>query len=193
MKKHFFPVLVILLMAVKVAAQHVNFGFKGGLNAYTIQSETNNQAEPLIRFHLGILGHIHLDRQLALQPELLYSVQGAKSGAGIAGGRVELGYLNIPVLFQYMFNNGFRLEAGPQVGLLLSARSKVGNRITNIKDNMKSLDAGLLVGLGYIHPPTGLGMDARYSFGLSNINKSDQFKSHNRGFQLGVFYQFKHR
>ncbi len=193
MKNYIFPILAILLMAGNGTAQHVNLGIKGGLNAYTISNESNNNTDPLVSFHLGILGHIHLDRQLALQPELLYSGQGAKSASNLASGKIELGYLNIPVLFQYMFDNGFRLEAGPQVGLLLSAKSKVGNLSTDIKDNLETLDAGLLVGVGYIHPPTGFGVDARYQFGLTNINKSNNFKSYNRGFQLGVFYQFKHR
>lgn len=193
MKNYVFPILAILFMAGNLAAQHVNFGIKGGLNAYTLSNESNNNTDPLVSFHLGILGHIHLARQLALQPELLYSGQGAKSASNIAGGKIELGYLNIPVLFQYMFDNGFRLEAGPQVGILLSAKSKVGNLSSDIKNNLESLDAGLLVGLGYIHPPTGFGVDARYQFGLTNINKTSNFKSYNRGFQLGVFYQFNHR
>lgn len=193
MKINAFLIVTTLLTAGNLSAQHVNFGIKAGLNVYTIHSETNTNSDPLAGFHLGILGHIHLDRSIALQPELLYSAQGAKSSGQNVGLKTELDYLNLPVLFQYMFDNGFRFEAGPQLGLLVGAKSKVNNLSTDIKENLESLDAGLLVGLGYIHPPTGFGIDARYQFGLTNINKSENFKSYNRGFQLGVFYQFKHR
>jgi hypothetical protein len=45
--------------------------------------------------------------------------------------------------------------------------------------------------VGYVSP-SGFGVDARYHLGLSNIREDDNNKAMNRGFQLGVFYLFKH-
>jgi len=189
MKNYLILALFALMLTTSVSAQHFNLGIKGGLNMYSIQNDIID-FDQAVSFHLGLLGHIHLGRQLAIQPELVYSVQGAvaKSGA-----KIELTYLNVPVLFQYMFDNGFRLQAGPQVGFLLSANSKHNGVETDIKNNIKSVDVSLGAGVGYVHPPSGVGFDIRYNFGLSNINKTEAVVSNNNGLQIGLFYLFNHK
>jgi hypothetical protein len=92
-----------------------------------------------------------------------------------------------------MFDNGFRLEAGPQVGFLINAKAKMPNSTVDIKDNLKKVDVGLGAGIGYVNPASNFGVDARYNLGLSNINDNTSSKSTNRGFQVGVFYLFKHK
>jgi hypothetical protein len=91
-----------------------------------------------------------------------------------------------------MFNNGFRFEAGPQLGLLINGKSEVGGNSEDVKANFEKVDFALGVGLGYISR-SGFGIDARYNHGLSNINNSGSVKSTNSGYQLGVFYQFSHK
>ncbi len=154
---------------------HVNLGIKGGLNVYNVHNDNNTNYDSRTGIHLGLLGHIHWDRKIAIQPELVYSEQGANN--------YKLDYINVPVLFQYMYDNGFRLQAGPQAGFLISADNK---------DELNPIDFALSVGASYVHPPTGFGIDARYNFGLSNINKNSNVNSTNRGFQLGLFYIFGH-
>lgn len=192
MKFHVYLLLALFLQAGSVSAQHVNFGIKGGLNVYTIKSDNDANFDSKAGFNLGLLSHIHLAKQWAIQPEIVYSLQGATINAGNVETKINLGYINIPVLFQYMFDNGFRLQAGPQLGFLVNAKSKTGSLSTDIKDNLKTADFGLAVGAGYVHTPSGFGVDARYNFGLSNINDNSSDNLYNRGFQLGVFYLFKH-
>jgi hypothetical protein len=55
---------------------------------------------------------------LALQPEAVYSSQGAKYTVNGAEHTLSLNYINIPLQIQYMFDNGFRLQTGPQAGFL---------------------------------------------------------------------------
>jgi hypothetical protein len=169
-------------------AGHVSLGIKGGVNVYNIHNDNDTKYDSKAGFHFGLLGHIHFDNKFAIQPEILYSAQGAKNGDT----KYNLDYVNVPVLFQYMFDNGFRIQAGPQLGLLISAKSKNNNDITDIKDNYKPIDLGLSVGASYVVPSTGFGIDARYNFGLSNINKNGTVNSTNRGVQFGVFYIFGH-
>jgi hypothetical protein len=99
-----------------------------------------------------------------------------------------LNYLNVPVLLQYMFSNGFRLEGGPQFGLLLNGKRKSGEVVVN--DNaFKSTAFSIPLGLGYL-ASSGLGFDARYVFGLSNLNDSENGPTiQSNVFQLGLFYQ----
>jgi hypothetical protein len=99
--------------------------------------------------------------------------------------------VNMPLMFQYMFDNGFRLQAGPQLAVLASAKSKANGNSTDVKGSFNSFDVGVPVGVGYISP-TGLGIDVRYQIGVSNVREDDDNKAYNRGLQIGLFYQFQH-
>ncbi len=173
-------------------ANHVTLGVKGGLNVYNIHNDNNVKYDTKLGFHLGLLGHIHLNKQFALQPELLYSDQGAKYTIANNEFKLNLGYINVPVMIQYMFDNGFRLQAGPQVGFLTRAKSVTNNTKTDVKDNFKTVDFAVGFGAGYVSPKSGLGIDARYNLGISKINENGTVKSTNRGFQVGLFYLMKH-
>lgn len=190
--KQLFLFLIVMLFSTSIWAQHVNLGVKGGLNLYTIHNDNGSKYDTKASLHIGLLAHIHLEKQLAVQPELLFSAQGAKYKTESSEVNLKLNYLNIPVLLQYMFDNGFRLEAGPQVGFLISAKSEAGSVSVDIKNSIKPVDLGLAFGLSYIKPTTGLGIDLRYNLGLSNINENGTVKSMNRGFQIGILYQFSH-
>lgn len=189
MKLYLITIITTLFIAVgTVSAQNINIGTKIGLNSYTINNDNNSDFDSRIGIHAGLLGHIHLNDDFALQPEIVYSMQGAKSG----NNELKLDYINIPVLVQYMFDNGFRLQAGPQLGLLINAKSENNNSSNDVKDQFKSVDAGLSFGVGYVHPPTSFGIDARYNLGLNDISESSNVESTNRGFQIGIFYLFNH-
>lgn len=186
--------LAAILLSLTTNAQHVNFGIKGGLNFYNINNENSLKYDAKTGIHLGLLGHIHLDRSIAVQPELVYSSQGAKYTSGSTNYKLNLGYINLPVMLQYMFDNGFRLEAGPQLGFLISAKSEANNNNSiDVKSDFKTIDFAVGLGAGYIKPSTGLGAGLRYNVGLSNINENSSVNSTNTGFQLSIFYQFKNK
>jgi hypothetical protein len=184
--------LVFLMTGVAIA-QNANIGIKGGLNAYTINNDVDSNNDLKIGFHLGLLAHFHLADQFALQPEIIFSTQGAKYTLAGSEFNLNLNYINIPVLFQFMFDNGFRLQAGPQIGILASANSELNNNSTDIKDDFEPIDLGLSVGVSYINPESNFGIDLRYNHGLSNINASSNVNAFNRGLQAGVFYLFNHK
>ena len=185
--------LATILFTATATAQNVNIGIKGGLNIANLNDDNGTKYDSKLGFNVGLLGHIHLAPQLALQPEIMYSLQGAKYTVSNVETNINLGYINIPLNVQYMFDNGFRLQAGPQVGFLMNAKAETNNVKTDIKDNLKTVDFGVTAGLGYVHPASGFGVDARYNLGLSDISESDASKLTNRGFQIGVFYLFQHK
>ena len=156
-------------------AGHVTLGIKGGLNMYNINNDNNTSYDQRTGYNFGLLGHIHRNSEWAFQPELVYSAQGAENH--------KLGYINIPVLIQYMFDNGFRIQAGPQAGFLVSSDNDI---------DYNPIDLALSAGVSYVLPSTGFGFDLRYNHGFSDINKSNDVKSYNRGIQLGLFYLFGH-
>jgi hypothetical protein len=188
--KLFIGLLVsAILMTTAVSAQHINLGIKGGLNLYNVDNDNNVNFDTRNGFHAGLLWHVHVSNSFAVQPEAVFSVQGVKYSNGA---NLKLGYLNVPVMLMFMFNNGFRLEAGPQVGFLVMAKSENSGNSEDVKDNFEMLDLAIGMGIGYISP-SGFGIDARYNHGLSNINDGGLVESTNRGYQLGVFYQFSHK
>lgn len=193
MKIYSIVAVAAILMSGTASAQNVNIGVKAGANFYNVNTEGSDNADTKTGLHAGLLGHIHLAPQLALQPEIYYSSQGSKSNVANINRKLNLDYINVPVLLQYMFDNGFRLQAGPQVGFLVNAKSEVNGVKTNVKESLKTVDFGVGAGIGYVHPPSGFGVDARYNLGLSNINENSAVKSTNRGFQVGVFYLFNHK
>ncbi len=186
-KTAIFVASLFLLFSAK--AQEVHFGVKGGLNVSQLHFQDNSTSDSKVGVHLGVLAHIHTSsRQWAIQPELLYSLEGAKN-VGSALYTYNLNYLNVPILVQYLFDNGFRIEGGPQIGFLLGSNKK-GRGVTVQDKGYKSTAFSIPLGIGYI-TSSGWGLDARYVFGLSNINSysRDYGTIQSNVFQLGLFYQ----
>lgn len=185
---------LILLMSILSVnycfAQHSSFGIKGGANVSNIWIKNNNSSDYKAGFYVGVLDHVHLTRQWAIQPELMFSSIGGKFKTGSDTYNTDLNYINLPILFQYMFGEGFRVEAGPQLGLLVSAKDKNNGNSSDVKSSFKTGDFSFPIGLGYLSP-AGLGVDARWVPGLSDIQKSG-LSTGNNTFQIGLFYQFPH-
>lgn len=188
MKKIFSCAIVIVLCISIAAAQETHFGLKAGVNIASANVSPGDDYNSKVGLHIGGLAHIHLNKNFALQPEVVYSMQGGKKDNDIG---LKLNYINIPLLLQYMTDNGFRLQTGPQLGLLVSAKTENDDVEINRKDDFTSTDFSWAFGAGYLFP-SGFGLDARYNLGISNVWDAGSSKIKNSVFQLGVFYQFMH-
>lgn len=189
MKTNLLIMLAFIMTTFELQAQHSNIGIKGGLNTFTINGDNSGGNDYKLGFHIGLLSHHHMGDQFALQPEIYFSTQ----GTSFNNGDLNLNYVNIPLLFQYMFDNGFRLEAGPQLGILTSAETKIGNNTEDVKNDFKSTDIGLVMGMSYVKPSTGLGYNIRYNHGLTDITENSNSNSYNKGWQFGLFFLFEHK
>ncbi len=185
-------------------AQQFKFGVKAGLNLATLKgSAVNSDVTMKAGLHAGGLLEIKFTDKLALQPELLYSMQGAKvvdtgTEAGITFKdefKRNLDYINIPIVLKYYPVGGFFLEGGPQAGFLISAKSKntftettAGGTVTHIssdtdvKDQYKSVDFSFNLGLGYDFTPNFFA-GARYNLGLTNIENQ---KGNNGAYEADI-------
>ena len=193
--KIFLFAITLFVIGNAANAQDVSFGVKAGANFSNINAAgTTADWGSRTGVHLGLLAHIHLNKKWAVQPELVYSMQGAKSTvAGEETQTINLNYLNVPVLVQYMFDNGFRLQTGPQLGFLMSATSKIGSgEAVKNTEFFNKTDFSWSFGAGYLSN-MGLGVDARYNLGLNDAYKPGGLKEKNSVFQLGLFYMFKHK
>ncbi len=185
MKKIFLVLTATLLSAVLLRAQETYFGIKGGLNLASIEAEGESDYDSKAGIHFGGLAHIHITRHFAIQPELVYSQQGGEDGDF----RLKLGYINVPVMFQYMSNEGFRLQTGPQLGFLVSAETEQGDIEVDVDDVLETVDFSWSFGAGYQFR-SGVGIDARYNLALTDIHEANSVEYKNRVFQVGLFYQF---
>lgn len=182
------------------AQQEVKFGPKAGVNFANLSGEDDTNS--LTAFHVGAVVEIKFNEKFSIQPEVLYSAQGAKSeysnNLGSYKETQKLDYINVPIMAKYYVADGFSVEAGPQVGFLTKAQSEVEGTVANItssstqdnKDSFNSVDFGLNFGLAY-DLPVGLFFNARYNLGLSDVvkdNNGDAIK--NNVIQLGVGYKF---
>lgn len=160
-------------------AQEIKLGIKGGLKFAQIKGENSQKNNRITDFNLGIMAEIPIANRFTFQPELLYSGQGSS---------VNLNYLNIPLVVKYNLTKEFSLEAGPQIGFLLSANAN-GN---NVKSSFKTLDFSLNFGLSY-QLNNKIYFGARYNLGLTNISTgvTTQYissKIKNEVFQLTIGY-----
>lgn len=180
---------IAILSGIIMFAQDASLGIKAGLNVAHLEGSDNNLNGSKLGLNAGLLAHIHLNSTWAVQPEVMYSSQGAKYSITDGEHDLSLNYINIPVQVQYMFQNGFRLQTGPQLGFLTGVKDKVNGNETGFfsSDDFKSIDFSWTAGLGY-QSTSGVGVDARYNFGISNINDFGNIVRHNSVFQVGLFY-----
>ena len=198
-------------------AKKTTFGIDVGVNLATYDvknSEFGNpslapEAENKTSFHAGVFVDIPIGGNFYLKPEIYYSGQGAKLSMQQATGtgnttynfEQDLGYIYLaPAAFSFKTPGGFMVETGPQVGYLISANLD-GNvppgyaGTGDFKDRFKKIDVLWSAGVGYMSR-IGLGVHARYNYGLSNVlNAEDDAnqmtgKMQNRVIQIGLAYHF---
>src|SRR5450432_1192824 len=104
MKKLF--VLFLTAGAFFSANAQVQFGVKAGANFATLTGSAADGAKTKVDFNGGAFAHIPLFNSFFLQPELVYSGQGAKATENEEDFTVNQSYLNVPVLFQYRHSSG---------------------------------------------------------------------------------------
>ena len=182
---------VMVAIGFTVSAQ-TSFGAKVGLNIASLSGDDVSDLDSRASLHIGGVAEFEISEKFSFQPELLYSAQGAKISEDGFDATFKLDYINIPLIAKYYVTDGLSIEAGPQVGFLLSSKLKVefdGESETEDIEDMSSIDFGLSFGLGY-KLESGINFGARYNLGLSNISEEDDSDVKNGVFQISVGYFF---
>lgn len=176
MNKVFFISLLTILFTINNYGQTFKIGIKGGIN-YANLTDTTIKTDAITSYHAGLISEICLFNSFSLQPELLYSTQGASYKNAIGEFKNELGYISIPILAKIYLNKSISLEMGPQASFLLSKKDEF-----NLTD-YNSFDFSVNGGLG-LKLTKSLFIQARYNLGLSEISKNADAK--NSVFQLSA-------
>jgi len=207
MKKIIFSIATLFAIGFTAHSQEIKYGVKAGLNIADWGGDaehTNVRAG----FNAGVLAEIKFEN-FAVQPEIVYSQQGTKVTVNNYFGNSldssieytsKLDYINVPIAVKYYIIEGLSIQAGPQIGFLISAKEKGeftggGQSETeevDAKDAYEKVDFSLFGGIGY-DLPIGIFLQARYNVGLSNINKDPEVpnvKLTNNVFLFSVGYKF---
>ena len=170
---------VSLLVPTMTAAQEVHGGVLGGIAFSNLSNLTDaidfGDSVDIKRrtgVAVGPCVSIDLNDRLAVQPEMLFVTKGATATDGLNELRIELSYIDIPILARFTPapGNPFYFVIGPSVNFNVSA--KVVDVVPaeaeeDIKEDIKDAEFAVVFG-------AGLGLrrffaEGRYIAGLSNI------------------------
>ncbi len=184
MKKSILAAIMLFSITTAIQAQSIRFGIKGGVNfANQNGDEVPNftEKEAITNYHAGLVAEVKLIDRFAIQPELLYSTQGATYKNAVEEFKNELGYLSIPVLAKIYLSKSLSLELGPQASFLLSERKNVDFEDSN------TFEFAAVGGLG-LNITKSLFIQARYGLGLTEASKNADIK--NSTFQVSAGIMF---
>ncbi len=153
-------------------AQNFHFGAKVGLNFADITGDIDFDGRT--SFHIGAVAELGVADKFAIQPELIYSSQGADLGSF----DTNIDYLNLPILGEYKVSENLSLQLGPQFGINVAE----GDDVDDVESFDLSGAAGVEVSFSKFFA------QARYNFGLTDV--VDGFDSKNSVFQISVGYWF---
>src|SRR5690554_297338 len=163
MKKRILFTILALFALSTFQAQEFRIGVKAGLNVASIGGDsyvggaTTGDLAARASFHLGALVEIPLTGKFSIQPEILYSSEGSKNDWTFLSTNNDyddkLDYIRVPVMGKFYVIEGLSAEAGPVVGVLVSAKQK-GSRAgvdidDDVKDSYNTMDVGLGFGVSY--------------------------------------------
>lgn len=197
MKKIIVLSVGLLIASIMSYGQvEVSLGLKGGLNLAKLDiSEGASNIDNRTGFHGGAFALFKLTK-IGIQPEIVFSKQGANFTANTTDVEANFDYINVPILLKIYLAAGVNLQLGPQFGFLttselISTASGV-TTTTDIKSFLdKKYETAVAVGLGW-DLPFGVTLDARYNIGLSDVevtNSTPPVSFKNQVIQISVGYK----
>ena len=161
--KNFTLLVFALLLSTSSFSQGIDLGIKAGATFANLTDVTD--ASTKTGFVGGAFVTIKFSDKIAIQGDLLYSQQGVELDVD----KINLDYINFPIVLKYYIIKRINIQAGPQFGTVIND-SLGGFLGSNIDFN--SFDVTGVVGIG-VDLPLNFRITGRYGFGLSDISFSD--------------------
>ena len=154
-----------------------SFGIKAGFNFANLTGDSATDFNVLTSFHIGALYEGRIFDHVMFQPELLYSVQGAK----VQDEEVKLNYFTVPLLLKIYLNGDLNIQAGPQFGML------IGESKNFAPYKSETFDFGFTGGIEFFLTE-GLFTQARYYGGTKNVAENSKLKNNVVSLSLGYIF-----
>jgi hypothetical protein len=186
----------IAFVCAQVAAEaqtttnNLAVGITAGVNLSNVYGSDVTDNAMKIGFHGGVLVNLPLNPNFSIVPGALYSLKGTQSDIN-SDYKINLSYLEIPVVVNYKLDNGLGFFIGPYLGILLAATAEPGG--VDVKDQAETIDFGGKAGISYMLP-MGLSFNAHYELGFTDIMKAPSGgtapSEKNNNIGVGVAYWF---
>ncbi len=182
---------MVACLISSISAQKIRAGFKTGINISNqrvsgVGAPTGTQS--LAGFHGGIYVIALFSDHVGIQSEALISMQGAILDYSGTLYTDKFTYISIPVLLRYKVDRLISFHAGPQLGILGSAKETSGGSTFDTRSDFNDTDFSLVFG-GTVDLPLKLNVTARYCRGISDVDKSMDSTTKNNVFQLSLGYR----
>jgi len=184
--KKVLPLAVILSLAGSYSFAQLRIGPIAGLQMTNLSGDNDSDNAMKLGAHVGGVINLGITDNLSIEPQVLYSMKGTQSDQD-SDLKINLNYIDVPIHIKYRLDNGLFFFAGPNIGLLLSAKFDNGEDTEDIKDDMKGLDLGINVGAGYEFE-SGLGLALRYNMGFANVWDEEDFDQKNNAIALSLYF-----
>lgn len=195
MKKIYLVIAIFIAFSTQAQKtkrdEGVKIGIKGGSNISNFYGDIKENA---IRtsIHAGLVSEFVVSNKFSIQPEILFSGQGYTDTGSNGYSRYKFDYINLPIMAKFfLIDENLTLEAGPQVGFLVSAKNKTNTTNYSVQDQ-NTVDFSLSAGLGY-ELKNHIFFQGRYNLGVTNVNKTSAASAQsysNSVIQLSVGYFF---
>lgn len=173
-------IAIALFSGLYCAQAQLRIGIKAGPNFSDIDGNIAPDTKMRTSFHFGAIAELKLPGSFALQPELLYSSQGAEVNDD-AFKDITYDYITVPVMLKYyMVSDLINIELGPQFSFLI-------NDDDFDPDDASTFDFAALGGVG-IDLGQHFFVQGRYVLGLTDASTNADIK--NRVIQLSLGYKF---
>ncbi len=180
MKKIFIFLSAIALCTTistkKAAAQDydfLSFGIKAGVNVTTVTGLSDIIGAAHSDFSGGIFAEVRPLSFLGVTAELLYSGNGfnVENNSSLLNPnyRVDFGTIDVPIMAKLYLTPNFSVNAGIMPSFIID--SKIN--IADTELNFNTVGFSIPVGISYEFD-FGVILDARYKFGLTDINSVEQ-------------------
>lgn len=161
-----------------------SFGIKNGINMSSLVTEKSlfEGNENAISKKFGYVGGIFVEYKFTkcfyLSGDLFYSRKGFNVELPVVGNalidtRVQLNYLDIPIMSNFYVYKGLVLKVGLQSSILLSSKFQVKRVSVSVFESFRHFDYSMPVGIAYDFE-NGLILDLRYSLGVNAVLKSQE-------------------
>ncbi len=175
--------IMVAVVPEKSLAQ-IQLGAKAGFAVANFVDDPDTEFESKVNFTGGFTFNSELNRNVSLQPEVLYVVKGAKTQAVIDEVPLNLSfsvtYIEVPLLLRYSMNPRSDITpvflAGGAASWNINSRVKFGivggdTEFSDADDSIKALDFGVVVaaGVDIKWDLRRITLEARYTRGLTNL------------------------
>ena len=204
---------LMMIAALMVATLSANAQSVFGQGTFTLQPKvgiglseiTDDDAKFKFGLGAGVEAQYQIKNWLGVSAGAMYQQMGTKvkdiGGVDMSDFKVNLEYINVPVMARFYVAKGLSLNVGLQAGFLTKAKAKYGSEEADVKEAVEKFDLSAPISIAY-ELPMGLTFEAICNYGITDVGKdydhgskrssnySEIMDDKNLLFQITVGYKF---